>query len=70
MVERLVPDVLRLRDPRPRSPSWHDGPRLEQLPPAFDPSEATAHGRFTERTAARVWAKFSSMILDETRLAR
>ncbi len=36
-----------------------------QLPPVFGPSGPTAHRRFTEWTAARVWAKLHRVILDE-----
>ncbi|WP_234377213.1 IS5 family transposase [Streptomyces sp. TP-A0356] len=36
-----------------------------QLPPVFGPSGPTAHRRFTEWTAARVWAKLHRLILDE-----
>ncbi len=33
----------------------------------FDPSGPTAHGRFTEWSAVRVWAKPHRLILDELR---
>lgn len=36
-----------------------------QLPPASGPSGPTAHWRFTEWTAARVWAKLHLIVLDE-----
>jgi len=36
-----------------------------QLPPVFGPSGPTVHRRFTEWTAARVWAKLHRLILDE-----
>ncbi|NEC63280.1 IS5 family transposase [Streptomyces sp. SID9727] len=36
-----------------------------QLPPVFGPSGPTAHRRFTEWSAARVWAKLHRVILDE-----
>jgi transposase len=36
-----------------------------QLPPVFGPSGPTAHRRFTEWGAARVWAKLHRLILDE-----
>lgn len=36
-----------------------------QLPPVFGPSGPTAHRRFTEWTAARVWAKLHRLVLDE-----
>ncbi|MER6405756.1 IS5 family transposase [Streptomyces viridosporus] len=36
-----------------------------QLPPVFGPSGPTAHRRFTEWSAARVWAKLHRLILDE-----
>ncbi|WP_345701722.1 IS5 family transposase [Kitasatospora terrestris] len=36
-----------------------------QLPPCFGPSGPTAHRRFTEWTAARVWAKLYRLVLDE-----
>jgi transposase len=36
-----------------------------QLPSVFGPSGPTAHRRFTEWTAARVWAKLHRLILDE-----
>lgn len=36
-----------------------------QLPPVFGPSGATAHRRFTEWSAARVWAKLHRLVLDE-----
>lgn len=36
-----------------------------QLPPVFGPSGPTAHRRFTEWTAARVWAKLHRLILDD-----
>ncbi|MEU8310792.1 IS5 family transposase [Actinomadura sp. NPDC048955] len=37
----------------------------QQLPPVFGPSGPTAHRRFTEWTAARVWAKLHRLVLDE-----
>jgi transposase len=37
----------------------------QQLPPVFGPSGSTSHRRFTEWTAARVWAKLHLLILDE-----
>ncbi|MFI0349197.1 IS5 family transposase [Actinomadura sp. 9N407] len=37
----------------------------KQLPPVFGPSGPTAHRRFTEWTAARVWAKLHRLVLDE-----
>ncbi|MFF0518385.1 IS5 family transposase [Actinomadura nitritigenes] len=37
----------------------------QQLPPVFGPSGPTAHRRFTEWTAARVWAKLLRLVLDE-----
>ena len=36
-----------------------------QLPPVFGLSGPTAHRRFTEWSAARVWAKLHRLILDE-----
>ncbi|MFG2816421.1 IS5 family transposase [Streptomyces sp. NPDC048410] len=36
-----------------------------QLPPTFGPSGPTAHRRFTEWSAARVWAKLHRLVLDE-----
>ncbi|MFC7795763.1 IS5 family transposase [Streptomyces cinereoruber] len=36
-----------------------------QLPPVFGPLGPTAHRRFTEWSAARVWAKLHRVILDE-----
>lgn len=36
-----------------------------QLPPAFGPSGQTGHRRFTEWSAARVWAKSHRVVLDE-----
>ncbi|MEW1913796.1 IS5 family transposase [Kitasatospora sp. NPDC085895] len=36
-----------------------------QLPPCFGPSGPTAHRRFAEWTAARVWAKLYLLVLDE-----
>lgn len=35
-----------------------------QLPPVFGPSGPTAHRRFTEWNAARVWAKLHRLVLD------
>ncbi|SFQ40084.1 Putative transposase of IS4/5 family [Actinomadura madurae] len=37
----------------------------QQLPAVFGPSGPTAHRRFTEWTAARVWAKLHRLVLDE-----
>ncbi|WP_433232805.1 IS5 family transposase [Actinomadura formosensis] len=37
----------------------------QQLPPVFGPSGPTAHRRFTEWTAARVWGKLHRLVLDE-----
>ncbi|MFD0692461.1 IS5 family transposase, partial [Actinomadura fibrosa] len=37
----------------------------QQLPPVFGPSGPTAHRRFTEWSAARVWAKLHRLVLDE-----
>jgi transposase len=36
-----------------------------QLPPTFDASWQTVHRRFTEWSAARVWAKLHRILLDE-----
>jgi transposase len=36
-----------------------------QLPPVFGPSGPTAHRRFAEWSAARVWAKLHRLVLDE-----
>ena len=36
-----------------------------QVPPAFGPSGATAHRRFTEWSRQRVWAKLHRLVLDE-----
>lgn len=36
-----------------------------QLPPVFGPSGPTAHRRFSEWSAARVWAKLHRVVLDE-----
>ncbi|QKV97640.1 hypothetical protein HUT19_16125 [Streptomyces sp. NA02950] len=36
-----------------------------RLPPVFGPSGPTAHRRFTEWSAARVWAKLDRRVLDE-----
>nr|WP_228718761.1 IS5 family transposase [Kitasatospora acidiphila] len=36
-----------------------------QLPPCFGPSGPTAHRRFAEWSAARVWAKLHRLVLDE-----
>ncbi|ROR47004.1 transposase [Kitasatospora cineracea] len=36
-----------------------------QLPPCFGPSGPTAHRRFAEWAAARVWAKLYRLVLDE-----
>jgi len=36
-----------------------------QLPPIFGASWQTVHRRFTEWTAARVWAKLHRIMLDE-----
>ncbi|WP_246178366.1 IS5 family transposase [Actinomadura decatromicini] len=37
----------------------------QQLPPVFGPSGPTAHRRFTEWSAARVWARLHRLVLDE-----
>ncbi|MEV3927676.1 IS5 family transposase [Actinomadura coerulea] len=37
----------------------------QQLPPVFGPSGPTAHRRFTEWSAAGVWAKLHRLVLDE-----
>jgi transposase len=34
-------------------------------PPVFGPSGSTAHRRFTEWSAAQVWAKLRRLVLDE-----
>ncbi|TDC53337.1 IS5 family transposase [Actinomadura sp. KC345] len=39
--------------------TWH------QVPPVFGPSGPTAHRRFTEWSAARVWAKLHRLVLGE-----
>lgn len=41
------------------------GLHLAELPPVFGPSGPTAHRRFTEWTAARLWAKLHRLILGE-----
>lgn len=37
----------------------------QQSPPVFGPSGPTAHRRFTEWSAARVWARLHRLVLDE-----
>ncbi|MGI5165690.1 IS5 family transposase [Spirillospora sp. CA-253888] len=37
----------------------------QQLPPVFGPSGPTAHRRFCEWSAARVWAKLHRLVLDD-----
>jgi transposase len=36
-----------------------------QVPPVFGPSGPTAHRRFTEWTAANVWARLHHLVLDQ-----